>query len=77
MLIAMRHHRGFLQHRQAQLADFSGTPGNAWLFFGCRRAEEDFLYRQDFEGFRADGTLAQLHVAFSRAQVWTFVPLLH
>lgn len=45
-------------------------PGEAWLFFGCRRKEEDFLYRQDFEGFAADGTLTQLYVAFSRAQVF-------
>jgi sulfite reductase alpha subunit-like flavoprotein len=61
--------RGFLQHRQSQLAEFGGVPGEAWLFFGCRQKEEDFLYRQEFEGFAADGTLTQLYVAFSRAQV--------
>ncbi len=38
----------------------------AWLFFGCRRAEEDYLYRDDMEGFVNDGTLTHLEVAFSR-----------
>jgi NADPH-ferrihemoprotein reductase len=60
--------RGFLQHRQRHLPEFAGVPGEAWLFFGCRQKEEDFLYRQEFEGFAADGTLTQLCVAFSRAQ---------
>jgi NADPH-ferrihemoprotein reductase len=65
--------RGFLQHRQRQLTEFAGVPGEAWLFFGCRQQEEDFLYRQEFEQFAADGTLTQLYVAFSRAQVCTFI----
>ena len=61
--------RGFLQHRQAQLAEYQGVPGDAWLFFGCRRPNEDFLYRSDWEGFKENGTLSHLHIAFSRAQV--------
>lgn len=61
--------RGFLQHRRRQLQGFGGMPGAVWLFFGCRRESEDFLYRADFEGFEKDGTLSQLHVAYSRAQV--------
>ena len=62
--------RGFLQRRAAALA--RATPaekdaiGPCWLFFGCRRAEEDFLYREDLEGFRASGALDALHCAFSR-----------
>jgi NADPH-ferrihemoprotein reductase len=62
--------RGFLQRRAAALA--RATPaekdaiGPCWLFFGCRRAEEDFLYREDLEGFRASGVLDALHCAFSR-----------
>ena len=42
--------------------------GPCWLFFGCRQAEEDYLYRSDFEGFEGDGTLSRLSCAFSRAQ---------
>lgn len=41
--------------------------GQAWLFCGCRRRQEDFLYGQEFQQFVAEGTLSQLHVAFSRA----------
>ncbi|EFN59935.1 hypothetical protein CHLNCDRAFT_7300, partial [Chlorella variabilis] len=70
--------RGFLQHRRAQVAaaaaggcvagGTSSTKGPAWLYFGCRREDQDYLYREDLEGFQADGTLDRLHVAFSRAQ---------
>lgn len=65
--------RGFLQARRAMLqsgAESEATRGAAapaWLFFGCRREDEDYLYRQDLEQFARDGTLSQLLVAFSRA----------
>eukprot|EP00854_Cymbomonas_tetramitiformis_P004180 gene4180-5158_t len=59
--------RGFLQKRRAMLAASPpATAGAAWLFFGCRRAEEDYLYKEDLEEFAKDGTLTKLHVAFSR-----------
>lgn len=70
--------RGFLQQRRADIKaafpkGFSllNPPpelGESWLFFGCRREDEDFLYRQDLEDATADGTLSHLMVAFSRAQ---------
>lgn len=45
--------RGFLQHRRAQLAATGrgavADRGAAWLFFGCRRQEQDYLYQQDLE----------------------------
>ncbi|CAI5505310.1 unnamed protein product [Closterium sp. Naga37s-1] len=66
--------RGFLQERRRLIARNKGEgegegggAGESWLFFGCRREDEDYLYREDFEGFVADGTLSQLDVAFSRA----------
>jgi hypothetical protein len=47
--------RGFLQHRRAQLKEAAaggGEPvqrGAAWLYFGCRRQDQDYLYREDLE----------------------------
>ena len=43
-------------------------PGASWLYFGCRREEEDFLYKEDWEEFLEDGVLLQMRTAFSRAQ---------
>lgn len=61
--------RGFLQQRQRQIAEGGGEAGACWLFFGCRRSEEDYLYRADWEAFLKSGALSRLEVAFSRAQV--------
>ena len=60
--------RGFLERRREQLAAAGGdiAPGPAWMFFGCRKPDEDYLYRADLEGFAADGTLSELICAFSR-----------
>lgn len=44
------------------------TPGQALLYFGCRKAEEDYLYQQDWQEFLEAGALSKLRVAFSRAQ---------
>lgn len=49
-------------------ADGHDASGKAVLYFGCRKREEDYLYGDHFEEFCADGTLARLAVAFSRAQ---------
>lgn len=40
--------------------------GPAWLYCGCRRREEDFLYGDELQAFVDDGTLTRLEVAFSR-----------
>ena len=40
--------------------------GPAYLFFGCRRASQDYIYQSELEAFAADGTVTQLCVAFSR-----------
>jgi hypothetical protein len=44
------------------------TPAQALLYFGCRKAEEDYLYQQGWQDFMEAGALSKLRVAFSRAQ---------
>jgi cytochrome P450/NADPH-cytochrome P450 reductase len=56
--------RGFLQERAAR-KDQGATLGPAMLFFGCRHADQDFLYRAELEAFEASG-ITELHTAFSR-----------
>ncbi|NLU81214.1 FAD-binding protein [Rhodococcus sp. HNM0569] len=53
--------RAFLQHRRAQ-----GASGAAWLVFGERHREHDFLYRDELDEFLRDGTVDRLDTAFSR-----------
>ncbi|RUP07979.1 hypothetical protein BC936DRAFT_140145 [Jimgerdemannia flammicorona] len=43
-----------------------GGVSDAYLFFGCRHIDQDFIYRDELEVFVEDGTLPALHTAFSR-----------
>ncbi|MEP5730562.1 MAG: cytochrome P450 [Sulfitobacter sp.] len=58
--------RGFLQERAALQADGKSL-GDAMLFFGCRHPEQDYIYREELEGFAAEG-IVDLHTAFSRVE---------
>ena len=53
--------RGFLQERAK-----AKEAGKAWLFFGERQEAFDFLYRDELETWRDNGTLDRLDLAFSR-----------
>jgi sulfite reductase (NADPH) flavoprotein alpha-component len=55
--------RAYLQHKQAGCGNWP-----MWLFFGDQRISQDFLYREEFEHWHADGTLQRLDLAFSRDQ---------
>lgn len=57
--------RGFVQERAAQRSHGEEV-GATLLFFGCRRPDQDYLYREELESYAQDGTLAGLYVAFSR-----------
>jgi DMSO reductase anchor subunit/ferredoxin len=55
--------RAFLEKRLA-----TGAKGRNWLFFGDQKRATDFLYREQLEGWVADGHLTRLDLAFSRDQ---------
>jgi sulfite reductase (NADPH) flavoprotein alpha-component len=55
--------RAFLQERTAM-----GATGRNWLFFGNRRRDVDFLYRDELEDFAARRVLTRMELAFSRDQ---------
>lgn len=38
------------------------------LYFGCKNRTMDYIYRDELEAFQNDGTLTELHLAFSREQ---------
>ncbi|KAF0093932.1 MAG: sulfite reductase (NADPH) flavoprotein alpha-component [Puniceicoccaceae bacterium 5H] len=53
--------RAFLHDRQQR-----GDSGRNWLFFGDQKSAADFLYEEELEGFRSEGVLSRLSLAFSR-----------
>ncbi|WP_291961529.1 bifunctional nitrate reductase/sulfite reductase flavoprotein subunit alpha [Chelatococcus sp.] len=53
--------RAFMQERLA-----AGARGDNWLFFGEQHAASDFYYRDEIAGWRCDGGLTRLDLAFSR-----------
>ncbi|XP_043272272.1 NADPH--cytochrome P450 reductase isoform X2 [Venturia canescens] len=58
--------RGFIQDRDLARKDGKEV-GDTILYFGCRKRDEDYLYKEELEEFEKNGTL-KLHVAFSREQ---------
>jgi cytochrome P450 / NADPH-cytochrome P450 reductase len=56
--------RGFLQDRAARKAS-GQTVGKALLFFGCRHAEHDYIYRDELQRFVEQGVVT-IFTAFSR-----------
>lgn len=58
--------RGFLQERAIR-ASKGAKCGPALLFFGCRHPDQDYLYRDELEGYASSGAV-DLHVAFSRKE---------
>ncbi|KAF2736142.1 hypothetical protein EJ04DRAFT_433677 [Polyplosphaeria fusca] len=58
--------RAFVQERAFQ-AQAGQNVGKTILFFGCRKRDEDFLYRHEWEKYKeALGDKFVLHTAFSR-----------
>ncbi|ORX53232.1 cytochrome P450 [Hesseltinella vesiculosa] len=57
--------RGFLEER-AVLKQQGKKVGANVLFFGCRRSDQDFIYKEEWARYQDLGVLTDLHVAFSR-----------
>jgi NADPH-ferrihemoprotein reductase len=57
--------RGFIQERAALLSKGTNL-GLGVLYFGCRREDQDYIYREELEGYLNSGAISELDVAFSR-----------
>lgn len=58
---------GFLAHRRALKEKRAGQDaGTVDVFFGCRHAEHDWLYKDEMQALVAEGVITNLHTAFSR-----------
>lgn len=60
--------RALMQERvhQTTTTNNANTVGKNILYFGCKRSDQDYLYQDELEAWKAQGHL-ELHVAFSRA----------
>ncbi|KNE64201.1 hypothetical protein AMAG_09245 [Allomyces macrogynus ATCC 38327] len=61
---------GFLEDRRAR-----NVTSPAHLFFGCRHAEHDRLFKEELDGYVASGHLTAVHAAYSRdaSAQWKYV----
>jgi NADPH-ferrihemoprotein reductase len=62
----------FLQERRYLLAsrpELRNEVGPIALFFGCRNAEGDFLYKEELQDMVNEGVISFLYLAFSRDSV--------
>ncbi|CAM9666581.1 unnamed protein product [Laminaria digitata] len=57
--------RALLQERAWQKARGADVGSNV-LYFGCKNRGQDYIYEDELEAFKADGTLDKLRLAFSR-----------
>lgn len=58
--------RALLQERAFQRKTEKKTVGKSILYFGCKKRSMDFIYEKEMKAFQKDGTLNDLHLAFSR-----------
>eukprot|EP00730_Choanoeca_flexa_P000613 TRINITY_DN10268_c0_g2_i3.p1 TRINITY_DN10268_c0_g2~~TRINITY_DN10268_c0_g2_i3.p1 ORF type:complete len:693 (+),score=171.43 TRINITY_DN10268_c0_g2_i3:32-2080(+) len=57
---------GFLQQRQALLKQ-TPAPDTPWhLYYGCRHADKDYLFKEELAQYLSEGTLTHLGLAVSR-----------
>jgi len=60
--------RALLQERAFQRKKEKKQVGKSILYFGCKKRSMDYIYEDEMKSFQKDGTLSQLHLAFSREQ---------
>ena len=58
---------GFMEEREkAKQLSPETELGPATLYFGCRRFDQDFIYRDEMHAMRDRGIISEIHLAFSR-----------
>ena len=60
--------RALLQERAHERKSIGDTQGPNILYFGCKNRSLDYIYRDELEAFSEEGTMTELHLAFSREQ---------
>lgn len=58
--------RALLQERRYQSQVQKKSAGLNILYFGCKKSNLDFLYKDELESFQKEGVLDKLYLAFSR-----------
>uniref|UniRef100_A0A6V2EWA1 NADPH--hemoprotein reductase n=2 Tax=Ditylum brightwellii TaxID=49249 RepID=A0A6V2EWA1_9STRA len=58
--------RALLQERSYQRIQQKLSVGENVLYFGCKNRNQDYIYEDEMESFKNEGTLNTLRIAFSR-----------
>jgi len=58
--------RALLQERSHQKLTQNLPVGDNILYFGCKKRDLDFIYFDELNAYEKEGTLTQMHLAFSR-----------
>ena len=60
--------RAFLQERKFR-CDAEKQFSKNTLYFGCKKRDIDYLYKDEIEDYVNNKTISSLHLAFSREQI--------
>lgn len=58
--------RCVLQERSYYKKILQKTPGNCYVFYGCRKENEDFIYHDELKEYEREKIITKLNCAFSR-----------
>uniref|UniRef100_A0A915HJ52 Oxidoreductase FAD/NAD(P)-binding domain-containing protein n=1 Tax=Romanomermis culicivorax TaxID=13658 RepID=A0A915HJ52_ROMCU len=58
----------FVSYLENIEADGLKPPPVTWLFFGCRKKDEDFILKENFDEWIEKGTISRLLVSFSEEE---------
>jgi NADPH-ferrihemoprotein reductase len=57
---------GFMQERRIMKEQQGKDLGEAYLYFGCRKSDSDYIYKEEMEEQLKDNIVSDLRLAFSR-----------
>jgi sulfite reductase alpha subunit-like flavoprotein len=74
---ALTYQRKIWREGAHTTAATEGVRAKDVLFFGCRNADSDYFFKDEWEKLKEEGVPLDVFAAFSRDQVRSYYPFLH